>query len=50
MPTLTRVGFREEGPAYADFKVKLPEVSPGELEFESVGSYGHSGRASANNE
>lgn len=44
------VALLVSGAARADFKVKLPEVSPGEVEFEAVGSYGQSGRAGANNE
>jgi hypothetical protein len=36
--------------ARADFKVKLPEVNPGELELETVGSYGRSGNPLTDNE
>jgi hypothetical protein len=37
-------------PAHADFKVKLPEVNPGEFELESVGSVGRSGTPATDNE
>jgi hypothetical protein len=37
-------------PARADFKVKQPDAEPGELELETVGSYGQSGRAEHDNE
>jgi hypothetical protein len=36
--------------ALADFKVKLPDAEPGELELETVGSYGRSGNPATNNE
>jgi len=36
--------------ARADFKVKLPEVNPGEFELETVGSYGRSGNPLTDNE
>ncbi len=36
--------------ALADFKVKLPDAEPGELELETVGSYGRSGNPLTNNE
>jgi hypothetical protein len=37
-------------PARGDFKVKLPEVNPGEFELEAVGSYGRSGNPATDNE
>jgi hypothetical protein len=37
-------------PALADFKVKLPDAEPGELELETVGNYGRSGNPVTNNE
>jgi hypothetical protein len=37
-------------PARADFKVKLPDPETGELELETVGSYGRSGNPATNNE
>ena len=36
--------------ARADFKVKLPEVNPGEFELETVGNYGRSGNPLTDNE
>jgi hypothetical protein len=36
--------------ARADFKVKLPDAEPGELEVETVGSYGRSSNPATNNE
>jgi hypothetical protein len=36
--------------ALADFKVKLPEVNPGEFELETVGNYGRSGNPDTDNE
>jgi hypothetical protein len=37
-------------PAFADFKVQLPDAETGEFEFEEIGSYGRSGHPDANNE
>ncbi|HYM74017.1 MAG TPA: hypothetical protein VET89_13635 [Stellaceae bacterium] len=36
--------------ALADFKVKLPDAEPGELELETVGNYGRSGNPATDNE
>lgn len=36
--------------AFADFKVKLPDAEPGELEVETVGNYGRSGNPLTDNE
>ena len=38
------------GPAWADFKVQLPDAEYGEFEFEPVGSYGMSGNPGTDNE
>ena len=37
-------------PAFADFKVHLPDAEAGEFELEEVGSYGRSGNPDTNNE
>jgi len=36
--------------ARADFKVKMPDAEPGELELESIGNYGQSGHTATDNE
>ena len=37
-------------PAFADFKVHLPDAEAGEFELEEIGSYGRSGNPATNNE
>ena len=44
------VWFAVPAPAFADFKVHLPDAEAGEFELEEIGSYGNSGNSATNNE